>query len=331
MNFENLVIGFAIGDAFGAGVEFQDRDWIRANVDFTKFINARHLIQVPKSEKQVFIENYKAWDYTDDTEMLIASIKALSSNQVFSEELLIQKISEEYQKGIKEKGFGRNGHGSLGWYFSGEKTIEEIRFFQKNRVNPGNAPLSRAIPLGFLSEEKINPFAKINANATHPHENAIFASQCIAWATEFLLVKNGNHKEIIDYCQEKVQLNAEFQTYFEAINQLGKYEDLSEQDFEILCGKQPIPEPYFLAGIKGLPSDAKYTAGAALYILKNSQDAFDALKKSIYLGGDVDSLASITVGILAAKFGLDPLPNFMIKNVEGIDYLRRIANMLQIN
>lgn len=331
MNFENLVIGFAIGDAFGAGVEFQDRDWIRENMNFTQFINARHLIQVPKSEKQVFIENYNAWDYTDDTEMLIASIKALSSNQVFSEALLIQKISEEYQKGIKEKGFGRNGHGSLRWYFTGEKSIEEIRSFQKNRTNPGNAPLSRVIPLGFLPKNKINPFAEINANASHPNQHAIIASQCIAWAAEFLLVNKGNPKQIINYCQEKVELNQEFQTYFEAINQLGGYEELSEQDFKILCGKQPISEPYFLAGIKGLPSDAKFTTGAILYILKNSQSAFDALKKSIYLGGDVDSLASITVGIMAAKFGLDSLPNFMIKSVEGVEYLREIASLLQLN
>jgi ADP-ribosylglycohydrolase len=33
----------------------------------------------------------------------------------------------------------------------------------------------------------------------------------------------------------------------------------------------------------------------------------EALKKSIYLGGDVDSVASITTGIIAGKAGLDSL------------------------
>ena len=60
-------------------------------------------------------------------------------------------------------------------------------------------------------------------------------------------------------------------------------------------------------------------------ILKHSTDAFDALKKSIYLGGDVDSIASITSGIKAARYGLNSLPNFMIENVEGKNYLSKIA------
>ena len=29
MSIEDLLLGIAIGNAFGAGVEFQDRDWIK--------------------------------------------------------------------------------------------------------------------------------------------------------------------------------------------------------------------------------------------------------------------------------------------------------------
>lgn len=64
---ENILLGTAIGDAFGAGVEFQNRDWIRANVDFTRFINARSTIAVSAEQLATFTENYHAWDYTDDT------------------------------------------------------------------------------------------------------------------------------------------------------------------------------------------------------------------------------------------------------------------------
>lgn len=51
MNIENILLGTAIGDAFGAGVEFQDRNWIRKNVDFTKFINVRNRINVSEDKK----------------------------------------------------------------------------------------------------------------------------------------------------------------------------------------------------------------------------------------------------------------------------------------
>jgi ADP-ribosylglycohydrolase len=329
MNIENLLIGIAIGDAFGAGVEFQDRDWIRANVDFSKFINARSKIKIEEERKIIFTQNYSSWDYTDDTEMTIGVIKALLSKETFRENLLVEKWREEYQNGILEKGYGRNGHGSMSWFFNGEKTIEEIRDFQRDRLNPGNAPAMRSIPIGLVEEKLINDFAEINANATHPNINAIISSQCIARATEYLLIKKGDAKNVIQYCKKQIELNDEYKKYFDQIEELGNYENLTNTDFEILCGSQPISKPYFLPGIKGVPSDSKFTTGSVLFILKNSETAFDALRKSILLGGDVDSLASITTGIMAGRTGLESIPKFMLDNVEGIPYLRQIAKAFE--
>lgn len=329
MNIKDLLIGIAIGDAFGAGVEFQDRDWIRANVDFSKFINARGCIKIEEERRKIFTQNYSPWDYTDDTEMTIGVMKTLLSKETFSEKLLVGKWTEEYQKGISEKGFGRNGHGSMRWYFNGEKTIDEIRDFQRHRLNPGNAPAMRSVPLGLINEDLINEFAKINANATHPNINAIISSQCIARAAEFLLVKKGDAKNVIQYCRKQVELNGEYEKYFNLIEELGSYENLTDADFEILCGAQPIAKPYFLPGIKGVPSDSKFTTGCVLYILKSSETAFEALHKSIWLGGDVDSVASITTGIMAGRYGLRSIPKFMIENVEGAPYLKQIAKAFE--
>ena len=325
MTLKNILIGTAIGDAFGAGVEFQDRDWIRNNVDFTSFVSARDKIPVSEEKKEVFTKNYSDWDYTDDTEMTIGLLKALNSDKDFSEDLLVQKWQEEYNKGLVEKGHGRNGHGSMSWYYSGEKTIDEIRSFQKNRKNPGNAPAMRAVPLGLIKEELINEYAAINANATHPNINAIISSQCIARAAEFVLVKKGDRKNIIPYCLKKITLNEEYHTYLNDVEKLGDFNNFTDKDFEVLCGPQPIIAPYFLSGIKGVPSDSKYSAGCVLYILKHCENAFDALKKSVYLGGDVDSIASITTGIMAGLEGLKSIPEFMIENVEGMPYLEQLA------
>ena len=270
MNIENLLLGTAIGDAFGAGVEFQDRDWIRYNIDFTKFVNARPTIKVPKEKLIYFTENYHPWDYTDDTEMTIGVIKALISNQKMSEDLLVQFWEKEYQEGKQKKGFGRNGHGSMSWFYSGKMTIEEVRAFQRPRPNPGNAPAMRAVPFGFLEENLINEFAAINADATHPNIKAIQSSQIIARAAEFLLVKNENKQNLILYCLDKINLNEDYISYLKQVHQLPNYESLEEKHFKILCGNQPIEAPYFLEGINGLPSDSKFTAGAVLYILKLS-------------------------------------------------------------
>lgn len=39
--FSDLLLGVGIGDAFGAGIEFQGRDWILRNIDFTRYVNMR--------------------------------------------------------------------------------------------------------------------------------------------------------------------------------------------------------------------------------------------------------------------------------------------------
>ncbi len=325
MKMRDILLGTAIGDAFGAGVEFQDRDWIRAHVDFSRLINMRDKIKVPKEKIELFTKEYKAWDYTDDTEMTIGVLKALMSGEKFTMELLIEKWKEEYERGISEKGYGRIGHGSMSWFYSGEKTMEEIREFQRNRNNPGNAPAMRSVLIGLIEEELINEYAAINAKATHPNINAIISSQCIARAAEFIIVKKGAQEEVIKYCMAKVDLNEEYTAYLNVVEELGEYDRLTDPDFSALCGPQPIIAPYFLPGIKGVPSDSKYTTGSVLFILKNSVDAMDALKKSINLGGDVDSLASITTGIMAGKSGLNSIPGFMLDNVEGVGYIVGLA------
>ncbi|MBT30164.1 MAG: ADP-ribosylglycohydrolase [Thalassobius sp.] len=330
MNFEDVLLGIAIGDAFGAGLEFQDRDWIKANVDFSKFINARHLINTFDVDTNIFTKNYNEWDYTDDTEMTIGVINALLSKEQFSEELLLKHWTIEYNKGIKEKGYGRNGHGSMRWVFNGEKSIEEVRVFQRDRKYPGNAPPMRAVPLGFLLSDDIDKYAIINADATHPHPKTRAASIIVARATEYLLVKYENSNKIISYCLKHIQgIDKETADLLTLVNQLPTPSELKEQHYEVLCGKQPITKPRFLPGIKGLPSDAMLTGACVLYVLKHSTSAFDGLKNAIKIGGDVDSIASICTGILAGRYGIDSLPNFMVKNVEAKEKLRQLASTFQ--
>lgn len=329
MKIKDLLFGIAIGDAFGAGVEFQDRNWIKENVNFTQFVNVRDKIQVSGDLKDIFTKDYHEWDYTDDTEMTIGVIKALISNNTFNENLLIDKWKEEYYQGIKKKGYGRNGHGSISWYYTGKKSIEEIREFQRNRNNPGNAPAMRAVPLGLVNSALINRYGEINANATHPNINAVIASQCIARATEFLLIKRGNKQNLFSYCSENVALNKEYDLYLKTVNNLEFYGNLKENDYSILCGKQPIEEPYFLPKINGVPSDAKFTTGSILYILKNAETPFEALKMAVNLGGDVDTIASVVTGILSGLTGLDDIPEYMKDNVEGVDYLIEIADKFE--
>jgi len=315
---QDILLAIAIGDAYGAGLEFEDRDWLKANVDFSEFVNRRNDIVKVVNNKGIEVDNYKAWDYTDDTEMTIGCIKTIISGEGITEETLLKYWITEYEQDKSKKGIGRHGHGSMRWVYNGEKSIEEIKDFQKNRPNPGNAPTMRAIPFGFLPSEHINEYATINAMATHPHPKAVASSILVARLVEFLIVKQGKKQEAYAYCTQYLQgIDQEFLAKFEQVENLPAPQFLKEPDYEILCGKQPIIKPWFPEGLKGLPSDAMQTALSVYYFVKHADSTFEGLKQAIWLGGDVDSVASVTAGILAGIYGIDSLPRYMLENVEG--------------
>ena len=68
------------------------------------------------------------------------------------------------------------------------------------------------------------------------------------------------------------------------------------------------------------------TSISSLYIIKHSPDAFTGLKHAINLGGDVDSIAAICTGILAGRFGLKSLPQYLLEQTEGITKLEKLAS-----
>ena len=160
MGLKNTLIGIDCGDAFGVGIEFQDRRWIGENVDFTEFVNRR----TGRHGK-----NYEPGFYSDDTEHSIGVLRALTDPRDFSVELLLDLWKSEYETDKNKKGFPRQGHGSIKDWYEGHTTIEEIRDSQRGRDDPGNAPPMRAVPLGFANPERIEEYAIINADATHPH------------------------------------------------------------------------------------------------------------------------------------------------------------------
>lgn len=328
--FEGLFIGYAIGDAFGAGLEFQDRSWIRKHVDFTRFVNARASIRADVPDPEMFTKHYTPWEYSDDTEMTIGTARALISGQPFNEALLINHWTQEYQAGLTAKGHGRNGHGSMRWVYSGTKSVEEVRQFQKDRRYPGNAAPMRAVPLGFAPVHLLDAYATINANATHPHPKARAASILVARACRYLLIEKGEPVLIISQQLPFINgIDQETSDLLQRVDRLPPPLQLTEEDYAVICGPQPIQLPRFPEGLNGLPSDAMLTGGAVLYILKHFQNAFAGFKFAIRLGGDVDTLAGIVTGILAGRYGIGSLPEFMLREVEGFSMLRELAAAFQ--
>ncbi len=315
----NALKGVAIGDAFGVGVEFKSRFWIDENVKFDKFVN------VWKGGKN----NISPGTYSDDTEHTIGVVEALLSDAEFSEELLLSKFKAEYENDKKAKGYPRDGHGSIEDWYTGKKTIEEVRATQTSREDPGNAPVMRSVPLAFVPLKDVYRYCQINANSTHPHEMAVRATCLAVFAAWYFLELNGSRDGLIPFLIAGLDDKETKQALFN-INKLPEPTGLSENDYLLLHGEQPLPHIKWDTNIYGLPCACMKTTLNAVYVLKYSPSAFDALKISIRMGGDVDSLAAVCTGIAAGKYGLDSLPSFLLKKTEGLARMETLGEKLHL-
>jgi len=312
----NALKGVAIGDAFGVGIEFKSRFWMTENVKFDQFIN------VWKGGKN----NILPGTYSDDTEHTIGVVEALLSDDEFSEELLLEKFKAEYENDKQAKGYPRDGHGSIKDWYNGKKTIEEVRAAQVSRSDPGNAPVMRAVPLAFVPWEDLSLYSIINADSTHPHRFGRMGSYFTALTAWHFLRENGDYSNLISFLIANIS-NTEIKNTIQAINKLPAPNELSEADYLFLHGVQPLPYITW-DKIYGLPCACLTTAYNVIYVMKHSRSAFDALKISINMGGDVDSLAAVCVGIAAGRYGLNSLPTFLLEKTEGLARMEELGGKL---
>lgn len=310
----NTFKGVAIGDAFGIGLEFKSRFWIKENVHFDKYIN------VWRDGKN----NIHPGTYSDDTEHTFGVIEALLSDKPFTADLLLEKFRHEYEADKQRKGYPRDGHGSIEDWYTGEKTIESIRSAQASREDPGNAPVMRALPLAFIAWNDMHSYAIINADVTHPNDNGRKASLLTVLTAWHFLRNNGEAHNLIAFllenCNDDVARNA-----LKKIDRLPLPGKLSGEDYVFLHGPQPLPYISWDKNIYGLSCAAMKTALNVVYVLKHSSSAFEALQHSINMGGDIDSLAAVSTGIAAGKYGLDSLPQFLLEQTEGLARMEAVG------
>ncbi|MBU4352504.1 MAG: ADP-ribosylglycohydrolase family protein [Nanoarchaeota archaeon] len=298
--YQNMLLGIAIGDAFGASYEMQP--W-------------------PKISKQLHLSSYhglnnrKQGTYTDDTQMSIAVAELLISDKEFTKENLAEKFVECYKRD-PHQGYAKGFQNFLESVSSGEEFLEKIN---SNSIRNGAA--MRSVPLGVLSNlEDIIKYAKINASITHNTPKGITSSVCVATVSHYVFHKLGEYKDIFDFCIDSCQgLDNESISFFERLKNRGCLEPL------LLFGENHADF--------GVPCDGMRTAGAVLYLVSKSKGNLEkSLTKSILLGGDTDSTASIVCGIIAINEGLNSLPSFLFDKLEndkyGRDYLISLGQQL---
>lgn len=298
---QRMLIGLAIGDAFGAGFENAHRGSSRLSV-----------------QKPYRYPGGKGI-YTDDTQMSLAVAELMTSNLPFTGEALASQFVYAYRRDIRG-GYSRRTAGTLGHSWCGEDLVKALSIEErKQRRSDGSA--MRAVPLGLYPDlSDVEQFAMDNSIITHAHPAAVSASIGVALASHYAYYALGDSRDIVRYVRQYL---APFHPGLDSY--LAEIDNLDDVDYSRILGKYAD---------KGAPyQDAKTILGVVLFILKHhSLDVPAIIDQCVWFGGDVDTTMSIAVGIAMMNAPADPILYDLVNDLEngryGRDYLLRLGRAL---
>jgi len=372
IRWREMLIGNAIGDSFGAGLEFFDGPYIQKSVDGSKWVCERGDPVLDFGYRGSLAKdhggaghNYQPGMYTDDCEMTTGLMHALMDDNRrgnLTKDELIQWWKIEYDKAPSHYllsrlwalvGVGRNGHGGICKIYNAPlerwpELLQKQRDYVAKSACPGNAPPMRALPLAFLPDHLMLRYSVANAESTHPHPKATTATLCIVLTARRFISDPAPPATLVTGVISALRAletgdpqvpDDETMRYLAQVDSLPPPQPvdrvpwIADDVLEVLCGPQPIWKSESEGGtrprrVTGLDADAMRTAGCVLWLLKHhvAGRPLDTLLWSMYVGGDVDSLAALCIAMVGAKEGLrfgqpGGLPMHMIEMVESVEYL----------
>jgi len=164
-----------------------------------------------------------------------------------------------------------------------------------------NGAAMRAFPIGILKEEKeIIEKCDMQSSVTHQTDKALLSAQAIALTSHYFIYNKGEKSDLKEYLED-------VQNY--------KWEG----DWK---GKVNV--------------NALETVEAVLSILLQENSLTKMLKKSVDFGGDVDTVASLTLAIgKMSRETEDDLPSWLYKDLEndkyGYHFLKKLDEKLLKN
>lgn len=262
-----MLLEIAIGDAYGAGFEFVDDELIKKEHTLEKYYASR-------------IDDLKAGQYTDDTQMTLAITEMMLSNKPWTRENITQFFIDSFQRD-KRKGYAKRFYQFL---IENDNVKDFLENIYPESIRNGAA--MRSVPLSYIKDiNNLMSIAELQARITHDTNEGVVSSQAVAVIGHYFL-------------------------YHDA-----KKEDLKEILFNV------TGEMFKDDKTDRVPCDGIETIDGVLTVLKSSSSYKEILDKSVRLGGDTDSVASIALGLasLTNQYKKD-LPEFLYNELENGEY-----------
>ena len=296
-----MLLEIAVGDAFGRPFEFASREIIdQYGGDISKYHRRTKPGQFHPEDVDRIKDGQENWPiigiYTDDTQMSIAMVEHLLSMTPITQVSYVREFIRVYKRDINEFGEYRKGYSRR---ISSGLSNSEHPFEFLSTVEPktkGNGCVMRTVPLGMLpTPQQVIHASIVHASTTHASIEGVNATIAVSLSAHYYY-----HK-----------IKEDYREWME--KQMGRY------IFQDIISAYEGGE---------LPCDAKQTASICMRMVLENDSMFDILRKSIATGGDVDSIAAVSLGLAALKGTKNDLPPDLYNNLENGTYGREYLRLL---
>jgi ADP-ribosyl-[dinitrogen reductase] hydrolase len=181
-----MLLELAIGDAYGAGFEFVDRETIEL------YNNLNDYRQHPHHEIQPGC-------YTDDTQMSLAIAEAIISQEPWTPELLATKFIVAFHRD-RRVGYAGKFYNFLLQVEDGKEFLAKI-----HSASDRSGAAMRSGPIGiFPTIEKVIENATIQAAITHNTPDGINAARAAALMSHYFIYQLGSKQNLGDFLENHI-------------------------------------------------------------------------------------------------------------------------------
>ena len=269
-----------------------------------------------KEDIEPLAEKLEELIYTDDTHMTIGVAESLVGSKGFDGEHMAQTFLRNYES-EPWRGYGPGPPMIFRMIKSGEPWDSAAdKLYQGGSF--GNGSAMRVAPVGLLypnSPEKLREIAYESSSITHSHELGKEGAAIQAYAVALAL--NASPEEEIDRRVFILKLQQFVRSWIYKEKIASIEELLSEQDRTKVVA------------VLGNGIEAPRSVPTAIYsFLRQPKSYKDSVIYAISLGGDTDTIASMTGAISGAYLGIGAIPQEWSAKLENRAYIEALAERL---
>lgn len=181
-----MLLELAIGDAYGAGFEYAEPEFVIAYNDLSGYVqHPRHRL--------------KPGCYTDDTQMSLAITETLVAGEPWTPEVLAQRFVTAFKRDQRE-GYASRFYEYLLNVQDGRQFLDGI-----NWTSDKSGAAMRAAPIGVLPRvEKVIEATRVQAAITHNTPDGINAAIAAALMSHYFIYKLGSKRELGKFLEAHV-------------------------------------------------------------------------------------------------------------------------------